>query len=45
MMEKRGRLQIQYKYDVDLKSVGSHIKTARNLAGLNQNQLTEDLGI
>ena len=36
---------MQYKYDVDLKSVGSHIKTARNLAGLNQKQLAEDLGI
>ena len=44
-MEKGGRLQMQYKYDVDLKSVGSHIKTARNSAGLNQKQLAEDLGI
>lgn len=45
MMEKGGRLQMQYKYDVDLKSVGSNIKTARNSAGLNQKQLAEDLGI
>ena len=33
---------MQYKYDVDLKSVGSHIKTARNSAGQNQKQLTDD---
>lgn len=36
---------MKYKYDVDLKSVGSHIKTARSAAGYNQKQFAETLGI
>lgn len=36
---------MKYKYDVDLKSVGSHIRAARQLNGMNQKQFAETLGI
>lgn len=36
---------MKYQYEVDLKSVGSHIKTARNVAGYNQKQFAEYMGI
>lgn len=38
-------MPVKYKYEVDLKSVGSHIKTARNVAGYNQKQFAEYMGI
>lgn len=38
-------MPMKYKYDVDIKSVGSHIRTARSIAGYNQKQFAETLGI
>ena len=32
---------MQYQYDVDLKSVGSYIKIARESTGLNQAKFAE----
>ena len=36
---------MKYKYEIDLKSVGSHIKTARSAAGYNQKEFAEYMGI
>ncbi len=36
---------MKYKYEIDLKSVGSHIKTARIAAGYNQKQFADYIGI
>lgn len=36
---------MKYKYEVDLKSVGSHIRTARSAAGYSQKQFAEFMGI
>lgn len=36
---------MKYKYNIDLKSIGSHIKTARSAAGYSQKQFAECLGI
>ena len=36
---------MKYKYDINLKSVGSHIKTARSEAGYNQKEFAEYMGI
>lgn len=36
---------MKYKYEIDLKSVGSHIKTARSAAGYSQKQFADFIGI
>ena len=36
---------MKYKYEIDLKSVGSHIRTARSAAGYSQKQFADYLGI
>lgn len=36
---------MKYKYEIDLKSVGSHIRTARSAAGYSQKQFADHLGI
>ena len=36
---------MKYKYEIDLKSVGSHIKTARSAAGYNKKEFAEYMGI
>lgn len=36
---------MKYKYDINLKSVGAHIKTARSAAGYNQKKFAEYMGI
>ena len=38
-------MPVRYKYDIDLKSVGSHIKTARSAAGFTQKQFADYMGI
>ena len=45
MMLKGGQVSVKYKYEIDLKSVGSHIRTARSAAGYTQKQFADYLGI